>query len=293
MDAFGIRKITPAEAMGLQNSSALCPIAIPDRDDAEKLVTAVRNTVEIQKRNEAATSAIAPDAYRLSAMTDAMIIGVYRRGKNTMSTNDLLRYFGETRARAIRNADFSQDTGMDVCTENTIKDACLAVVTAKPQKGLSAVVASAKKLPGSVYGIVKRSAPVWFDRAHADAGKESMRFPVSAFAAVIAVAMSLMLIVASSVLLTRAESNVSRLQAQISTTSAEVAELRSDFEVQNNLLEIRRIAIEEYGMVEEDYLKSDYLSLEGEDSVEAFEEERDDKVSLSALLSAIGIGRGE
>lgn len=293
MDAFGIREITPAEAVGLQNSSALCPIAIPDRDDAEKLVTAVRNTVVIQKRNEAATSAIAPDAYRLSSMTDAMIIGMYRRGKNTMSTSDLLRYFGETRARAIRNADFSQNTGMDACTGGATKESCTAVAVAGPQKGLSAVVASAKKLPKSVYGLVKNAAPAWFDTAKADDSKERMRFPVSAFAAVLAVATSLMLIVASSVLLTRAESNVSRLQTQISATSAEVAELRSDFEVQNNLLEIRRIAIEEYGMVEEDYLKSDYLSLEAEDSIEAFEEERDGKVSLSALLSAIGIGRGE
>ncbi len=292
MDAFGIREITPAEAMGLETSSALCPIAISDRDDAEKVVAAVRNTAEIQKRNEAATSAIAPDAYRLSAMTDAMIIGTYRRGKNTMSTNDLLRYFGETRARAIRNADFSQNTGMDVCTGGATKESCAAVVTAEPRGGLATVIASVKKLSGATCSRIKASAPAWIDRSKADASGERMRIPVSAFAAVITVAMSLMLIVASSVLLTRAESNVSKLQEQVSATSVEVSELRSDFEVQNNLLEIRRIAIEEYGMVEEDYLKADYLSLEAEDSVEAFEEERDGKISLSALLSAIGIGRG-
>lgn len=293
MDAFGIREINSTEATGLQVSPAPHLNVIFDQYAKRGVVKAVQNTAEEQKQHEAETSALAPDAYRLSSMSEAAIIGIYRRGKDTMSASDLLRYFGETRARSIRNVDFSQNTGIDECTGSPIKEGCNAVAVAQPVKGLSSVVASAKKLPKSVCSLVKSSAPAWFDTSKADAGKERTRFPVSAFAAVLAVAMSLMLIVASSVLLTRAESNVSKLQAQISTTSAEVAELRSDFEVQNNLLEIRRIAIEEYGMVEEDYLKTDYLSLSAEDSVEAFEEERDDKVSLSALLSAIGIGRGE
>lgn len=293
MDAFGIREINSTEATGLQISPAPHLNVIFDQYAKRGVVKAVQNTAEEQKLREAETSALAPDAYRLSSMSEAAIIGIYRRGKDSMSANDLLRYFGETRARSIRNADFTQNTGMDVCTGSPIKEECTAIVTAEPRKGLSSMVVFAKKLPKSVCGLVKGSAPAWFDASKADDSKERMRFPVSAFAAVLAVAMSLMLIVASSVLLTRAESNVSRLQAQISTTSAEVAELRSDFEVQNNLLEIRRIAIEEYGMVEEDYLKTDYLTLSTEDSVEAFEEERGDKVSLSALLSAIGIGRGE
>ena len=113
--------------------------------------------------------------------------------------------------------------------------------------------------------------------------------PLSAFAAILAIAMSLMLIVASSVLLTRAEDNVSRMKLQVSETSDEVAQMRSDIEASIDLLEIRRIAMEEYGMVEEEYLKMDYISMKTEDSVEAFEDERPTGVGLSAILSAIGI----
>ena len=54
-------------------------------------------------------------------------------------------------------------------------------------------------------------------------------------------------------------------------------------------MEIRRIAIEEYGMVDEDYLKMHYISLGAEDSVEQYEDEGEKKVGLSALLSALGI----
>ena len=98
-----------------------------------------------------------------------------------------------------------------------------------------------------------------------------------------------MLIVASSVLLNRAEDNVSRMKLQVSKTSEEVMEMRSELEASIDLLEIRRIAMEEYGMVEEEYLKMDYISLQTEDSVESFPDERSEGVGLSALLSAIGI----
>ena len=105
----------------------------------------------------------------------------------------------------------------------------------------------------------------------------------------LAIAVSLMLIVASSVMLMRAENNVNSLKIQLNETSAELNKLRSDLDVKNDLLEIRRIAVEEYGMVEEEYLKTHYLSSTVEDSVEVFEEEQEESVGLAAILSAIGI----
>ncbi|MBQ8214226.1 MAG: hypothetical protein IJZ80_09470, partial [Clostridia bacterium] len=71
--------------------------------------------------------------------------------------------------------------------------------------------------------------------------------------------------------------------------SVQAEELKSDLEVGNDLLEIRQIATEEYGMVAEDYVKMDYISLRGDDSVEVYQEEREESVGLSALLSAIGL----
>ena len=206
-----------------------------------------------------------------------------------MSSDDVVRYFGEIRAAHLHNTDLSGNTGVDECPACTETEESRAVTVAEGKKGLTAVKKRVCALPASVSEKLKAAVPTWFDSSAPDASKEKRRYPVSAFAAIAAVAASLMLIVASSVLLTRAESNISRLQKQISTTSSEVTELRSDFEVQNDLLEIRRIAIEEYGMVEEDYLKMEYLSLSSSDEVEAYEEEREKNVSLDAILSAIGI----
>ncbi len=293
MDAFGIRELAPQETTGLQISAEPFLATLSEAYANRGLAKSARDTAERQKLREAETAALSPDAYRLSSMTDAAVAGIYRRGKDTMSTNDLLRYFGETRAKSIVDADFSGNTGMDDCAEALVKTETKALSVVGKEKRQLSLLSKAKALPTSVGKQIKTSLPTWFDSSRADTSKERTRFPISAFAAVLAVATSLMLIVASSVLLTRAESNISRLQTEISDTSAEVAKLRSDFEVQNNLLEIRRIAVEEYGMVEEEYLKTDYVALSTEDSVETFEEDREEKISLSALLSAIGIGKGD
>ena len=293
MDAFGIREITSEEAIALQNSSTSHSVVVFEEENSEAILQAVRRAAEAQEKNEAATAALVPDAYRLSGMSESAIAGIYRKGKESMSAGDLVRYFGEMRACRIRDIDFTEHTGMDVCMGGIHSETCMTVAASAPCKEVRSLAQRLKGYVQGAYGRVKLYAPSWIDTRRADTAREQFRFPVSAFAAVLVVAVSLMLIVASSVLLTQAESSVSRLQLQVSNASADVAELKSNVEVQNNFLEIRRIAIEEYGMVGEEFVKSDYISLSTADSVEAFEEERDEKISLSALLSAIGIGRGE
>ena len=285
METCEIKDVTAPTGQGLQVSAEQYISALSMRYAARGLVKSVHDGAEEQMRREEETRALAPDAYRLSTLSDAAVAGCYRRGKDTMSGADLVRYFGEMRSARIRNADFSGNTGIDECAGSNVKGESRAMVAVASKKSLPALTGRVKALPAEL----GQKLPTWFNSARPDTSKERKRFPLSAFAAAVAVAASLMLIVASSVMLTRAESNISRLQTKVSDASAEVAELRSDFEVQNDLLEIRRIAMEEYGMVEEDYLKMDYITLSSDDSVEVYEEEREESVGLSALLSAIGI----
>ena len=98
-----------------------------------------------------------------------------------------------------------------------------------------------------------------------------------------------MLIVASSVMLTRAESRISALTLEAEELNDEIAELRSDVEVNNNLLQIREIATNEYGMVESEYVEMNYLDLQQKETIEVYENDRDGGIGLSALLSAMGI----
>jgi mannan endo-1,4-beta-mannosidase len=69
----------------------------------------------------------------------------------------------------------------------------------------------------------------------------------------------------------------------------EVAELKSDLCVENDLRLIRKVATEELGMVGEEYVRSEYLSGGAEESIEVFEEERESGIGLSTLLNALGI----
>ncbi|MBR3894929.1 MAG: hypothetical protein IKJ35_07265 [Clostridia bacterium] len=279
---------TPSAEAPTGASAGSCVALLPEQTASQDLVRTVQMCAEAQRRREEKTRALDPEAYRLSTCNEAAMNGRYRRGKESMSAGDLVRYFYEIRNDKIRHADFSGNDGMDVCPAAVAESEAGAVVEAE-QSAPSLLRARVRALPARVCKQIRESAPTWFDAARPDSSKESRRFPFSAFAAILAVAASLMLIVASSILLTRAEDNVNKLRLQIQSTSDEVAELKSDFEVKNDWLEIRRIAMEEYGMVEEDYVKMEYISMPSEDSVEVFEEEREKQVGLSAILSAIGI----
>ena len=285
MECTDIREITTEAGQGLQVSVEPQLRALSDRYAARGLLKSVRETAAQQMQREEETRTLAPHAYRLSLLSEHTVHARYRLGKNEMSSSDLVRYFSETRAHRIQNADFSGNTGIDELepipekSEPGAPTRDRAIILSEQVKALSKRTGT--KLLGAF--------PTWFDGAKADTSHETRRFPLSAFAAVLVVAMSLMLIVASSVMLMRAENSIGALKDEISAMSEEVTELKSDLDVKYDLLEIRRIAIEEYGMVDEDYVRVQHMNLKTEDSVEVYEDEREDGIGLSAILSAIGI----
>ncbi len=284
METVEIRDVRPT-GVGLQPSAEHQICAFSRRYSKRGLVNSVLKEAAQQTENERSTQKLAPDAYRLSSLTDAAIGGCYRHGKEHMEVSDLLFYFRETRQKRIRDLDFSQ----------IVKEETLAVSEKAPQEGeqttaglptvwsrLSGAIRSGRKN-------LKVSANEWFDSSVPDATKAKKRFPLSAFAAIGAVAVSLMLIVASSVLLTRAESKVNQLNEDILTAYSKASDLEADLETRDNLILIRQIATEEYGMVDEEYIRMQYITLATKDSIETYEEERTKGTELSALLSGIGI----
>ena len=149
----------------------------------------------------------------------------------------------------------------------------------------------AKEKTRKAVSYLKKNAPTWFAVTKPDSSSNRRRFPVSAFATILTVAVCMMMIVAGSLMLTNAESQVYQLNVDIDRLQGEITDLRSEMESNENLLRIREIAVEEYGMVGEEYLKMDYVGMEREEQIEVFSGEREDQVGLSALLSAIGIGK--
>ena len=74
---------------------------------ARGVAKAVAEQTNQQIAKEKETRKIAPTAYRLSSMSDAVVSGCYRHGKENMSGADLVRYFNETRAIRTKEEDFS------------------------------------------------------------------------------------------------------------------------------------------------------------------------------------------
>ena len=280
MERVEIREVNITGERSLQISVEPYLAALSEQYAARGIVKSVRDGAAAQIAQEQETYALDPEAYRLSRMSEAAITGRYREGKAVMESEDLLRYFSETRAKHIANADFSQNTGAD-----EIEEECAVIVVDEKKALLPTVKAEIKALPAKI----KEKWPVWFNGEKADVSGEKKRFPLSAFAAIAAVAASLMLIVTSSIMVTRAEEELSQIKREVDLMAGEVAEMRSDMDVATNLMEVRRVATEEYGMVEEEYLKADYISIKPEETVEAFEEERANQFGIDALLSAIGI----
>ena len=286
METFDV-KVVEAPACGLQPMAEQKIQSLSEKYESRGLAVSVLAEAEAQERAEAETRGASPDAYRLSLMSEAVKNGQWRRGKELMDAGDLVRYFDETREKRIATTDFTEEHSVYELATPDETERAVMVPSGQPFRRRARVGAHAlAEYAGEKWVEVKKT---WFDFSAPKTDREDKRFPLSAFAATLAVAVSMMLIIASSVMLTRAESNVSRLNAELAETRLEVNELRSDLEAKHDMLEIRDIAINEYGMVPESYVRMEYLTVGEGDKIEAFEEERRPMIGLDAILSAIGI----
>lgn len=262
---------------------------LSERFSGRGLRTAVQNSVAEQEKREEETRAMLPEAYRLSGM-DERAAKHYRNGKENMSSEDLIGYFAETRALRIRNADFSVSVpAEETIEEGTENEKAPLPAVRREEERRPGVLRTLRALPTKAVGAILENRSVWFNGQATDTSGETRRFPFSAFAAILAVAVSMMLIVAASVLVSDAERDLQTLNRELTQLHQEVSEMKSELSVQNDLSGIRTIATEEYGMVDKKYVKMDYISVEHPETAEAFPEERESGVGLSALLSALGI----
>ena len=229
-----------------------------------------------------------PELYPISAANRAKLVGVYRRGKRNMSTEDLLDHVRATHEARTKDTDFSQAPATDeeVRRGEAEKEMLPAVRR-------EAEVTLPRRVTGTAITAVqtvRAMRPVgWIDLSKSKKTEDARRFPLAAFAALLAVAVSLMLIVASSVMVILAKSAVSTLDVRISREESAIARIRSDLNAENDLFSIRNVAEEEFGMIDASYLKTNYLSNSRSDSVTIYGREEPTEIGLSALMSALGM----
>ncbi len=268
--------------------------AVSARFCGRGLSRAVQTETEEQVRRELSTRECFPEAYRLSRLSESVINLKYRRGGTEMGSAGLCAYFADVRARRVREENFAELPASDeaILAGDADKPCVRSVRSEAPcsvASRLHALPSELRRLPSATKERILLGAPTWFDRGGSNTERETHRFPLSAFAAIFAVAISLMLIVAGSVMVHQGERSVQALALELEEVGAEVAELRSDLSADTDLLGVREIAVCEYGMVSEEYLRMHYLHRDQIDSIEVYKEEREESVGLDALLSAMGI----
>jgi hypothetical protein len=102
-------------------------------------------------------------------------------------------------------------------------------------------------------------------------------------------AISLLLIVCSSVMVSRASAKNSSLEYKLDNLIAVKNDLEADLDVKNDMLDIKRIAVEEYGMISGEYAASRYVDVTEDEKIEVYGEKEKSESLLSQILRAIGL----
>ena len=118
---------------------------------------------------------------------------------------------------------------------------------------------------------------------------EKTRIPRKVLPTLACVTLSLMLIVCSTVMVSRAQSEVSRLEYQIEQLEYEKNDLEGKLNMKNDMLYIKDVAENQYGMISGDYAASRYVDVTDDEKIEIHGEAEKSESLLTRLLKAIGL----
>ena len=117
----------------------------------------------------------------------------------------------------------------------------------------------------------------------------SKKLPLGVVTGITVVTISLLLIVCSSVMVSRASANVSALEDKLERLDSEIIDLEGKLNAKNDMLEIKRIAEEEYGMISSNYVSSEYIDVKSEEKLEKADSNKKNDSWIDDLLRAVGI----
>ena len=130
----------------------------------------------------------------------------------------------------------------------------------------------------------------WFPVEPTDGRVNTRRFrmPVAAMSGLAVFTLSLGLIVGGSVMIGSASGELGRLNSEISVLEAKQADLEGKLDLKYDINQIEQEA-KSLGMIKREHADNQYLAVEGDNEVIIYDENKDENVGLSALLSAFGI----
>ena len=207
-------------------------------------------------------------------------------GRRVMDVDGFAAYFAECRAdrRAACNESVAP-AAQAVAPARTRDESRIARAT-----GRSLVVGNKQKRENTADRVIA-VAKDWLcpdDPALRRVGKKQ-RMPVSVISMLVVAAVSLMLIVSSTVMASTAKRDAAAAQDEAATLQKQAQLAQDKLESSVDYLEIYRTATEELGMIPASYVESVYVNTVEGNSIEVVEQE-EETPALSTLLSAIGIG---
>lgn len=262
-----------------------------------------------QEKKEALARAITPGAYvRAEKLAGKEKLDAYRSGvsdgKRYMTADDFARYYHDQRGYKFPQYRTATDEERIAAVQTAVAANTRETRLEQPKK--AGWLTDADKLPGFLQKLMTRKLFVRLNEWAGEtfpretemrtetrrSGKGSRPIPVGLVAALVTVAVSMSMVISSTVLVSQATRDVSRLKETLAEMQEVHGELEDQLDLKNDMLAIEDKATNELGMVHEKYLNGEYLTDASEDHLEVFDEEHDGekKTGLAWLLSAFGIG---
>ena len=253
----------------------------------------VRTDAKRQEREEALSHAMAPGAYIMAervsdGKADKYRTGLYK-GERHMTADDFVRYYHDQRSYkmpnySVRVAEAHLEQQAEQGGQSPKKALWLTVTEQMPE--------SVRKYLGSPS--TARLAELsrdWFpvEKEQKCDKAEVKKIPAGVLGAMLTVTLCCVMIVGSSVMVSLSIREASILQNKLDALDKQYTTLNTELSLKNDMLEIERIAVEEYGMVRSDFISTQVLTTDSRNSVEVYEPASEFGQGLSNLLSAIGI----
>jgi Septum formation initiator. len=220
------------------------------------------------------------DGYAKSGFAGGVSRGAYERTRTGADRTRTGEYTGERSASGELRRRRTVSRTPDMSNPQARREA--------PSVSLGAV--------GRVSAQIKAKVKAAEPRIHTIPQTERKPFPVAFIFTTLLCSFLFMYMIYNIVRINEYTIDVSALKDQLSTLTTTQTELTLKLEKKNDLVEIERIATQEYGMVKRDKVTKQYVNVGDGDVIEAEKNTADDKSAaggLSSLMSAISSNFGD
>jgi cell division protein FtsL len=253
----------------------------------------VRTDAKRQEREEALSHAMAPGAYIMAervsdGKADKYRTGLYK-GERHMTADDFVRYYHDQRSYKMPNysvrATVAEQQEAEVTGGQSPKKALWLTLTEQMPESVR------KYLESAATARLAEIPRAWFpiEKEQKCEKSEVKKMPAGVLGAMLTVTLCCVMIVGSSVMVSLSVREASILQNKLDALDKQYTTLNTELSLKNDMLEIERIAVEEYNMVRSEFVPTQVLTTESENTVEVYEQKSEFGQGLSNLLSAIGI----